>query len=127
MDAGRRNPLALVFPVDASRVETENLAGATRLHFTVGMARCSACLALSGMIIITTPAVVVVAEAVVCRGPLDESQSLHLRDGSEITVLDQKNDWLQVVTSPNELAGCVASSDGRPAKLDQQAPHEAHG
>src|SRR5204863_8535373 len=46
----------------------------------------------------TTPAVVVVAEAVVRRGPLDESQSFYtLRDGSEITVLDRKNDWLQII------------------------------
>jgi tetratricopeptide (TPR) repeat protein len=41
----------------------------------------------------TTAAVVVVAEAVVRRGPLDESQSFYtLRDGSEITVLDRKNE-----------------------------------
>lgn len=43
------------------------------------------------------PAVIVVSEAVVRRGPLDESQSyFHLRDGAEVTVLDQKDNWLQV-------------------------------
>lgn len=41
--------------------------------------------------------VVIVPEAVVRRGPLDESQSAFtLRDGAEITVLDKKGDWLQI-------------------------------
>jgi tetratricopeptide (TPR) repeat protein len=42
-------------------------------------------------------AVVVVPEAVVRYGPLDESQSaFQLRDGAEIVVLDEKGDWLEV-------------------------------
>ncbi len=43
------------------------------------------------------PAVVVVKEAVVRFGPLPESPTAyHLLDGSEVTVLDAKGDWLQV-------------------------------
>lgn len=43
------------------------------------------------------PSVVVANEAVVRYGPFDESQSFFtLRDGSELTILDQKNNWLQV-------------------------------
>lgn len=43
------------------------------------------------------PAVVVVREAVVRYGPLDESQTaFQLPDGSEVVVLDAKDDWLQV-------------------------------
>ncbi len=41
--------------------------------------------------------VVVVPEAVVRLGPLDEAQSAFtVRDGAELTVLDQKGDWLEV-------------------------------
>ncbi len=41
--------------------------------------------------------VVIVREAVVRRGPFDESPSAFtLRDGTEVTVLDKKDDWLQV-------------------------------
>jgi len=40
---------------------------------------------------------VIVPEAVVRLGPLDESQSAFaVRDGSELLVLDQKGDWLEV-------------------------------
>lgn len=43
-------------------------------------------------------AVVTVPEAVVRRGPLEESQSAFtLRDGAEISVIDQKGDWLHIV------------------------------
>jgi tetratricopeptide (TPR) repeat protein len=77
----------------------------------------------------TTPAVVVVAEAVVRRGPLDESQSFYtLRDGSEITVLDQKNDWLQVIDQSKRI-GWLRRDQVlvvRP-NFEQQAPHELHG
>jgi uncharacterized protein YgiM (DUF1202 family) len=42
-------------------------------------------------------AVVVAREAAVRFGPLDESQvAYQLRDGAELAVLGQKNDWLQV-------------------------------
>ena len=51
-----------------------------------------------------TPAVVVVSEAVIRRGPLDESQSFYtLRNGSEISVLDQKDDWLQVIDQAKRI------------------------
>ncbi|MBI3416197.1 MAG: tetratricopeptide repeat protein [Verrucomicrobia bacterium] len=50
------------------------------------------------------PAVVIVSEAVVRRGPLEESQSyFHLRDGAELTVLDQKENWLQVSDAANRI------------------------
>ncbi|MBI4660183.1 MAG: tetratricopeptide repeat protein [Verrucomicrobia bacterium] len=43
------------------------------------------------------PSVVIAAEAVVRYGPLEESQSYFtLRNGSELTVLDHKDNWLQV-------------------------------
>ena len=42
-------------------------------------------------------AVVVVAEAVVRQGPLDEAQAAFTaKDGAELTVLDERDDWLQV-------------------------------
>lgn len=42
--------------------------------------------------------VVIVQEAVVRRGPYDESPSVFtLRDGAEVKVRDQKNDWLEIV------------------------------
>ena len=77
----------------------------------------------------TTPAVVVVAEAVVRRGPLDESQSFYtLRNGSEITVLDQKNDWLQV-SDQSKRIGWLRRDQVMVVRpnFDQQSPHESHG
>jgi tetratricopeptide (TPR) repeat protein len=45
----------------------------------------------------TEAAVIVVTEAVVRYGPLDESQSFYtLHDGGEVIVLNHLNDWLQV-------------------------------
>ncbi len=45
-------------------------------------------------------AVVIAREAIVRNGPLDESQSAYsVQDGTELTVLDQKDDWLQVSDS----------------------------
>jgi tetratricopeptide (TPR) repeat protein len=45
----------------------------------------------------TRASVVIVPEAVARRGPFQESQSAFtVRDGTELLVLDQKNDWLQV-------------------------------
>ncbi len=42
--------------------------------------------------------VVIVPEAVVRRGPFEESQSaFSLRDGAEVTVLDQKTSWVQIL------------------------------
>ncbi|MEO6034039.1 MAG: SH3 domain-containing protein [Verrucomicrobiota bacterium] len=44
--------------------------------------------------------VVIVPEAVVRSGPFDESPSAFtLRDGSEVVVLDKKEDWLQIADS----------------------------
>ena len=51
-----------------------------------------------------SPAVIVVSEAVVRRGPLEESQSyFNLRDGAEVIVLDQKDNWLQVSDAVNRV------------------------
>ena len=45
----------------------------------------------------TRSAVIIVPEAVVRYGPLEESQSaFQLRDGAEVIVLDEKGDWLEV-------------------------------
>ncbi len=42
--------------------------------------------------------VVIVSEAVIRRGPFDESQSVFsLRDGAEVTVLDRNAEWLKIV------------------------------
>jgi tetratricopeptide (TPR) repeat protein len=47
-------------------------------------------------------AIVVSPEAVVHYGPLDESQkSYTARDGTELTVVDQKGDWVQVLDGAN--------------------------
>ena len=52
----------------------------------------------------TASAVVVVSETVVRRGPLEESQSyFNLRDGAEVIVLDQKDNWLQVSDAVNRV------------------------
>jgi tetratricopeptide (TPR) repeat protein len=55
----------------------------------------------------TKPAVVISKEAVVRYGPLAESKSFYtLRDGSEITVLDQKDGWYQII-DPAKRSGWV--------------------
>ena len=56
------------------------------------------CLAASAYVRLgTVPAVVIVKEAVVRFGPLSESQTaFQLPDGAEVTVVDTKEDWLQV-------------------------------
>ena len=44
------------------------------------------------------PSVVIVPEAVVRRGPFDESPSAFtLRDGSEVAVLNRKDEWREIV------------------------------
>lgn len=46
----------------------------------------------------TKSAVVITGEAEVRNGPLEESQTVYkVRDGAELTVLDQKDGWYQVV------------------------------
>ena len=53
----------------------------------------------------TRTVVVIAGEADVRNGPLDEAQSIYkVRDGIELQVLDQKDDWLQVV-DPAQRAG----------------------
>ncbi|HZQ46654.1 MAG TPA: SH3 domain-containing protein, partial [Verrucomicrobiae bacterium] len=48
----------------------------------------------------TQSAIVVVGEAEVRNGPLDESQTVYkVRDGVELNVIDEKDGWLQVVDS----------------------------
>jgi tetratricopeptide (TPR) repeat protein len=56
------------------------------------------CLAVSAYVrLADTSAVIVVKEAVVRFGPLSESQTAYqLPDGAEATVLDTKEDWLQI-------------------------------
>jgi tetratricopeptide (TPR) repeat protein len=55
----------------------------------------------------TTSAIVVAGEAEVRNGPLDESPSLFkIRDGVELEVIDQKDNWLQVV-DPAQRAGWI--------------------
>jgi tetratricopeptide (TPR) repeat protein len=57
-----------------------------------------------------TSAVVVVQEAVVRRGPFDESQSsFTLHDGAELFVLARKDKWLQVV-DPSRRIGWLPES-----------------
>jgi tetratricopeptide (TPR) repeat protein len=64
------------------------------------------CLALRvNQDLLTSSAIVVVGEANVRNGPLEESQSIFkVRDGVELDVIDKKDDWLQVVDS-NERMG----------------------
>ncbi len=51
---------------------------------------------------LTQSAVVVVGEAEVRNGPLDESPAIYkLRDGVELNVIDEKDGWLQVVDASN--------------------------
>lgn len=55
-------------------------------------------------------AVVTVQEAVVRRGPFEESQSAFaLRDGSELTVLDKRDNWLQIADTSNRV-GWIADN-----------------
>ena len=74
---------------------------------TVGVGTCGLALCL-GLVLFNLsqhmPAVVIVPEAVIRRGPLEESQSLYtLRNGAEASVLDQKNDWLQVMDQAKRI------------------------
>ena len=49
-------------------------------------------------------AVVVVPDAVVRHGPLDESQTAFTaHDGAELLILDQKEDWVQVAAGPRQV------------------------
>ena len=74
---------------------------------TVGVAACGLALCLSLVLFDLfqhTPVVVIVPEAVIRRGPLEESQSFYtLRNGAEASVLDQKNDWLQVMDQAKRI------------------------
>jgi len=49
-------------------------------------------------------AIVVVPEATVHHGPLDESPSaFSVRDGLELSVTDRKGDWLQVTDATRRI------------------------
>jgi tetratricopeptide (TPR) repeat protein len=49
-------------------------------------------------------AVAVTPEIAVRQGPLEESQSAFtVHDGAELSVLDQKDEWLQVTTDPRRI------------------------
>ena len=55
--------------------------------------------------LVTRSAIVVAGEADVRNGPLDESPELYkVRDGAELTIIDEKDGWLQVV-DPADRAG----------------------
>jgi len=68
------------------------------LAFGIAVAVLCACLGVALHEARYSPAAIVVArEAVVRQGPLDEARSAFtVRDGSELKVLDKKNEWLQV-------------------------------
>lgn len=52
----------------------------------------------------TISAVLVIKDAPVKTGPLDDSQNAFTaRDGAELTVLDEKDDWYQVTDARNRL------------------------
>ncbi len=52
----------------------------------------------------TTTAIVVTGEAEVRNGPLDESQTaFKVRDGTELNVIDRKDDWLQVLDAGQRM------------------------
>jgi tetratricopeptide (TPR) repeat protein len=49
-------------------------------------------------------AIVILPEAVVRQGPLDESRTnFTLHDGAEVQVLDRKDDWLQITIDPRRI------------------------
>ncbi|HEX4646587.1 MAG TPA: tetratricopeptide repeat protein [Verrucomicrobiae bacterium] len=53
---------------------------------------------------ITKSAVVITGEAEVRNGPLEESQTVYkVRDGAELTILDQKDGWFQVVDAAQRV------------------------
>ena len=52
----------------------------------------------------TRTAIVIAGEAVVRHGPLAESQTAFTaRDGAELRVLDQKDEWLEVSAGPRRM------------------------
>jgi tetratricopeptide (TPR) repeat protein len=58
---------------------------------------CGGCLGVAWSSDSTKTAIVITPDAVVHNGPLDEAPSgATVHDGAELTVLDTKNDWLQV-------------------------------
>ena len=58
---------------------------------------CGCCLSVAWSSDSTKTAIVTVADAVAHNGPLDEAPAgATVHDGAELTVLDTKNDWLQV-------------------------------
>ena len=49
-------------------------------------------------------AIVITRDAIVRHGPLEESQTAFtVHDGAELSVLDQKDDWLKVTTDPARI------------------------
>lgn len=72
--------------------------------------------------------VVIVPEAVVRRGPFEESQSaFSLRDGAEVTVLDLKTDWVQILDG-SQRTGWLPKRQLLPvpnAKLQLDCPTKA--
>jgi uncharacterized protein YgiM (DUF1202 family) len=49
-------------------------------------------------------AIVITRDAIVRRGPLEESATAFtVHDGAELRVLDQNNEWLQVTSDPSRI------------------------
>lgn len=68
----------------------------------------------------TDSAIVVVDEAVVRFGPLDESRSAFtLAEGAEVRIVDRKDDWLKVL-DPQDRSGWLQGS--RIARIDWTTP-----
>jgi len=80
------------------------LGGLTRVVVAVAILSCIA-LGVDAAIHLTRQTAVVVAPEVAARsGPFDEAQKNFItRDGAELAVLDQRNDWLQVTDGSGRI------------------------
>jgi tetratricopeptide (TPR) repeat protein len=77
------------------------LRGFLALWVFVSVVLCGCFAAALSQDISNQSGVVVAAQAVVRNGPLEESKNAFtLQDGSEVRVLDRKDDWLLITTDP---------------------------
>jgi uncharacterized protein YgiM (DUF1202 family) len=95
--------LALFFVVMAAQQIRPNLRKplkAPAIALCLVTAALALCLYLDYANSQTKSGVITTSEAVVRRGPFDESQSAFtVRDGAELLVVDRKDNWLQVADS----------------------------
>ena len=80
---------------------------------SAGLAAVALCLCLAAAFLANTrnTAIVVAPEAIVHSGPIDASQTAFVvHDGAELTVLDHKNDWIQVSVG-NRRIGWLKRAD----------------